>query len=113
MFQTKAIEEIKTYLMFNNFFFQKLCRLWNNVEFYGIARQVTDDNIMWHMHCSCWITKAADTHSDYVILIALPLQSWLHKCASMLLFYTQHTLPFLLMSGFTSQVTVLAKNYLL
>jgi hypothetical protein len=84
IFQTKAIEEIKTYFMFNKFFFQTLCHVWNNVEIYGIVRQATDDTIMWQMRAACWIPKAADTHSDYIILIALPLQSFLHECTSML-----------------------------
>jgi hypothetical protein len=32
----------------------------------------------------CGIPKAKNTHSDYVILIAFPLQRWLHDRASML-----------------------------
>ena len=36
---------------------------------------------------SCWILKTTNAHSEYVILIAFPLQEWLHECASML-FYT-------------------------
>jgi hypothetical protein len=47
------------------------------VEKCGTARQATDD-IIWCMHIACWIPKAADTHSECVILIALPLQQWLH-----------------------------------
>ena len=39
---------------------------------------------MWHMGNACWITKATNTHSEYVILIALPLQQWLHERPSML-----------------------------
>jgi hypothetical protein len=35
------------------------------------------------MRIACWISKATDTHSEYVILIAFPLQ-WLHERASML-----------------------------
>jgi hypothetical protein len=36
----------------------------------------------WRMRISCWIPKAADTHSEYVlILIAFPLQQWLHERA--------------------------------
>jgi len=37
---------------------------------------------IWCMHFECWVTKAIDTHSEYVILIAFPLQPWLHECAS-------------------------------
>jgi hypothetical protein len=32
----------------------------------------------------CWITKGTNTHSEYVILIALPLQQWFEELASML-----------------------------
>ena len=32
----------------------------------------------------CWITKARNIHSGDVILIAFPLQQWLHERASML-----------------------------
>jgi hypothetical protein len=39
------------------------------VEKYGRARQATDDNIIRRMRFACWITKATDTHSQYVILI--------------------------------------------
>ena len=34
--------------MFNNFLFQKLCHLWDNVEKYGTARKATHDNIVPH-----------------------------------------------------------------
>jgi hypothetical protein len=40
------------------------------VEKYGTARQTTDDNIIQRMRFACWITKATDTHSEYVIFIA-------------------------------------------
>jgi hypothetical protein len=39
---------------------------------------------MWRMRIACWITKATNTHSEYVIVIAFPLQQWLHERASML-----------------------------
>ena len=44
---------------------------------YGRGRQATDDNIIWCMCIACWITKVADTHSEYVILTAFPRQQWL------------------------------------
>jgi len=52
--------------------------LLDNVEKYGTARQVTDDNIIRRMPFACWIPEATDTHSEYVIFIAFPLQQWLH-----------------------------------
>ena len=36
------------------------------------------------MRIARWIPKATDTHSEYVILIAFPLQQWLQERESML-----------------------------
>ena len=36
----------------------------------------------WRMRIACWIPKATNAHSEYVILISFPLQQWLHKRAS-------------------------------
>ena len=36
------------------------------------------------MRIACWIPKVTKTHSEYVILIAFPLQQWLHEGASVL-----------------------------
>jgi hypothetical protein len=41
--QTKVVDKVKTHFMLN-FFFRKLCRLWNHVENCGTAGQVTHDN---------------------------------------------------------------------
>jgi hypothetical protein len=38
------------------------------------------------MHVSCLVTKASDTHSEYVILISFLWQQWLHEHASVLCF---------------------------
>jgi hypothetical protein len=54
------------------------------VEKYGRAAQATDGNIIRRMRFACWITKATDTHSEYVIFIAFPRQEWLRERASML-----------------------------
>jgi hypothetical protein len=92
MFQPKAVEKIKTHFIFNNFF-AKIVRLWGNVEKYGTARQVTDDNIIRRMRFTCWLSNATNTHSECVILIAFPLQQWLRKRAWMLRLYV-HCLCF-------------------
>jgi hypothetical protein len=39
---------------------------------------------IWRIRIAFWITKVTDTHSEYVILIALPLQQWFQDHASML-----------------------------
>jgi len=45
------------------FFFRKSCRLWENVEKCGTARQATDTNIERRMRYAFWIIKSADTHT--------------------------------------------------
>ena len=39
---------------------------------------------IWPMHNECWIPKATNTLSEYVTLIAFPLQQRLHEHMSML-----------------------------
>ena len=48
------------------------------------AGQAIDDNITQRTRIACCIPKARNTHSEYVILIALPLQHWLRERASLL-----------------------------
>jgi hypothetical protein len=36
------------------------------------------------MRIGCWLFKATNTRSEKVTMIALPLQQWLHKRASLL-----------------------------
>jgi hypothetical protein len=85
MFQTKVVESIKTHILYSKAFsFRKSCRLWDNVEKYVGAGQATDDNIVRRMQFVCWITKATDTHSKYVIFIAFSRKQWLRERASLL-----------------------------
>ena len=39
---------------------------------------------IWRTRIACWITKATDTLSEYVIFIAFPQQPYLHESASIL-----------------------------
>jgi hypothetical protein len=43
--------------------------------------------IIWRKRFACWITKAADIPSEYVILIAFQLQQWLRERGSILGLY--------------------------
>jgi len=49
----------------------------------------------WSMRIACWIPTSTDTHSEYVTIVALPLQEQLYEHASML-----RTLPFLILVHF-------------
>ena len=69
--------------MFNNLFFPEKRAVyeitWTKTVQPG-GPQIT----MWSTHIVCWITYATNTHSEYVILIILAQQQWLHERASML-----------------------------
>jgi hypothetical protein len=53
--------------------------LWKNIVELG-RPQMT----IWGVRIGCWIPKATNTHSEYVLLIAFPLQQWLHERSSVL-----------------------------
>jgi len=53
--------------------------MWKN-----LVERARPQMTMWRMRIACWITKATNTHSQYVILIAFPLQQLLHLRPSML-----------------------------
>jgi hypothetical protein len=62
-----------TQFMVNNIFFKNPAVneiMWKNtVE--PDRPQMT--NVVWCMRIACWIPKATNTHSQYVILVAVPL----------------------------------------
>jgi len=55
--------------------------MWKNIVERG-WQQTT----IWRMRIAYWIPKATNTHSEYVILIAFPLQQWLQDRTAMLRF---------------------------
>jgi len=84
-------EKITTHILcsitsFKNHAFYEI--MWKNTVQSG-RPQVT----IWCTCIACWIPKATNTNSEHAILIAFPLQQWLHKRTSMLCL---HTLPVLL-----------------
>ena len=54
------------------------------MEKYGRDGEITDGNVVRRMRFVCWINKATDTLSEYIILIAFPRQEWLREYPSML-----------------------------
>ena len=69
-------EVLNTYFNINLYIFRRSWPLRDNVEKYGTAGQVVEEKIIWRMRFYCWITKATDTYSEYVIIIFLPLQQF-------------------------------------
>jgi len=67
----RNVQKIKIYILCSITFSWKSCHLWDNVRKYGRVGCVTCDNIIWCMWCACQITKATNTHSEYVITYCL------------------------------------------
>jgi hypothetical protein len=61
MFQAKVVDKMKAHIKFNDFFFQKSYRIWDNVDKHDKARQTTGDNTVRRMRFDGAITKATDT----------------------------------------------------
>ena len=78
MIQKKASEKIKTHILCSVNFSPDnfaVCEImWKNV-----VQPDRPQMTIWRMRIVCWIPKATDTCSQYVILSAFPLQQWLRK----------------------------------
>jgi hypothetical protein len=82
-FRQICTENQKTNFMLNTYF-PKIMPFMRQCGKEVTARQATDDNIIRRMRFACWITKATDTHSEYVIIIAFPRQLRISKRALVL-----------------------------
>jgi len=83
-FQINVGKNSRHILRLIHFCFLQWCRLWDNIEKTLYSRQTTCDNKIRCMRMAFWIPKATNTHSEFVIFIAIPLQQQLHECASIL-----------------------------
>ena len=86
VFETKVVKKTKIHILCSVtfFFFRKSCRLWDNVDKCGGAIGTTNNVIIWRIRVACWMTKATNAHSEYVILFALPRRQWLRERLSVL-----------------------------
>jgi hypothetical protein len=67
--------------MLKNFFNNRVVYeiMWKNIE-----ERCRPQMALWNMRVVCWIPKATNTHSEYVILIAFAVQEWLQERPSVL-----------------------------
>ena len=70
--------------MFNKLFFGGGDRAVNEIMWKNTVERGRPHMTTWRMRFACRIPKATDTHSQYLTLIAFPLQHWLMERASML-----------------------------
>jgi hypothetical protein len=62
---------------FSKLFFYEI--IWKNMVELGRSQMK-----IWRMRYACWVHKAKDTRSQYVIFVTFPPQQWLHERASLL-----------------------------
>ena len=79
----KILEKIKTHILYSMvFFFEN--RGFYEMKWKNIEQPDRLHRTICRMRIACWIPKATNTHSEYVILIAFQLQQWSHERPSML-----------------------------
>ena len=84
MFQTEVVEEIKLHILCSVTFFSFENRAVYKIMWKNIVEPGRPHMTIRRMRIACRITKATNTHSENVILIAFLQQQWLHECASVL-----------------------------
>jgi hypothetical protein len=89
--------------------FLKLCCLWHNMEKLCRARYAIQMTIRC-MCIACWITQATNTHSQYVILIALPWQQWFCECTSNVTVTCTLSVLFVSVNKFWGQIALQRKS---
>jgi len=73
MFQTKAVQPIKHTFLSNNLFFENRAVyeiMWENMVERGRTKMA-----IRRMRITCWVSKAADTHSEYELSTDFPRHS--------------------------------------
>jgi hypothetical protein len=73
-----------THFTFNNIFFRKSWRF--EVTWKNAVQPDRPQMAIRRKRATCWLPKTTNTHSEYVIIIAFPLQQWLQERASLLLY---------------------------
>jgi len=68
MFQTRVVEKIQTHFVFSNFFFKENYAV-NETTWKNIVEPDRPQMKRWRRRFACWIPKATNTPTDYVILM--------------------------------------------
>ena len=89
MFQSEVVEKIKTHVLCSITYPpppppKKINRAFYEVKWKNFVERGRPQMTIWRMHITCWIPKATNAHSIYVVLITSPLRQWLHERALML-----------------------------
>jgi len=76
-------ENQNAYFMFSNLFFFEICAFCG-ITLKNILESARPQMTIFRLRIACWIREATNTHSEYAILAAFPLQHWLYERTSVL-----------------------------
>jgi hypothetical protein len=82
MFQTQVVEKIKTHALRSILFV--LNRAGYEIMWKYILQPDNPQMILWRISCADGYLRLQNTHSEYVLHIAFPLQQWFQKRVSVL-----------------------------
>ena len=80
-----VVEKKTRIFVFNNFYFFENCAVYDLI-WENMADRGWPQTKIWRMRTACLVTEATDTYSEYVKVIAFPLQQCLHERTSVLHF---------------------------
>jgi hypothetical protein len=69
--ENKFLDKIEIHILYSITLPKIVPFMWTN-----IVEQGRPQMTIWRTRIACWVRKATNTHSDYVIFIAFPLQKW-------------------------------------
>jgi hypothetical protein len=78
----KVVREIKTYNI-GSIIFSENSDI-NEIMWKEYGRTNRSQMTIWNICIACWVPNNTNTHTEYVILIAVQRQHWLHARTSML-----------------------------
>jgi len=87
MAQTKVLDKIETHISYSITFFEN--RAIYEIMGKYVVEQGRTQLTVWRMRIACWIQKATDTKSGYVIFTAFPWQQWMQESSSILRLYIE------------------------
>ena len=99
-------ENKSAHFLFNNFFLSSENHAFYEIVWENTVELVRPQMTIWRVRIACWITKATNTHTQYVILIGLAMQiifTNLPEC------YVLHTLPVLFV--FNYHISPICHNF--
>jgi hypothetical protein len=71
LIQAKVVEKIKTHVYVKQLFLEN--HVIYEIMYKSIVEMGRPQTTIWRKRIAFWITKATNTHSEYVIFVAFPL----------------------------------------